>query len=59
MQELNKEFILAFPNVDQRRKRLNRRGKSFIISYSDDSYIFKSFYGDITECKTRSKIIDL
>ena len=42
-----------------RKQRLNQRGKSYIITKGDSIYGFKSFYGDILECKTRQKIIDL
>ena len=59
IQELNKEFTLLITEVDQRKKKLNKRGQSYIITHGKNSYIFKSFYGDITECKTQYKTIQL
>ena len=41
-------------------KRLNITGSSFIYRYNDNTnYFFKSFYGNITDCKTVSMRFDI
>ena len=41
-------------------KKRNKRGETYKFNYNDKyKFIFKSFYGDITDCSIRKEFIDL
>ena len=57
---IKEEYGKHIDKVSEKDMRRNVVGKSYIYNYSPNtSFIFKSFYGDIQECKMTRKIIDL
>ena len=53
---LEKEYKKIIGTVDDREKKRNFFGKNFRYRYTDASYVYKSFYGDIIECRSLSDI---
>ena len=53
---LEKEYKKMIGGVDERDKKRNFFGKNFRYRYTDASYVYKSFYGDIKECRAASDI---
>jgi 5'-3' exonuclease len=54
---IEKEYIKAIDKVDQSDKKRNICGSSFIYSYdSNSNYTYKSYYGDIKNCKSNSSV---
>ena len=53
---LEKEYKKIIGTVDDREKKRNFFGKNFRYRYTDASYVYKSFYGDIKECRSLSDI---
>ena len=45
--------------LDRRDNYRNIRNQSYRIVKQDNSYLFRSFYGDILECRANRKIIEL
>lgn len=56
---VEKEYKKVLDKVDEKERRRNILGRSFLYSFSDFSYTFKSFFGDIKDCYTESSIFDL
>jgi len=59
-QLLEKEYTQALKIVDDKDKRRNIVGKSFIYSHKNDGMFFeyKSFYGDIKQSSVQSKLFE-
>ena len=58
--EIKKEYDKYVDKLSDNEKRLNITGSTFIYRYSDrDSYFFKSFYGNISDCKVNSTKFDI
>lgn len=53
---LEKEYKKMIGGVDERDKKRNFFGKNFRYRYTNSPYIYKSFYGDIKECRAASDI---
>jgi 5'-3' exonuclease len=55
---IENEYNKFIKLVDDREQRRNIIGRSFIYTYSYDSdYVYKSFYGDIKDCKVLSRLL--
>jgi 5'-3' exoribonuclease 1 len=53
-------YFKSLSEVDPRESRRNVRGRSFLYEYDNTvSRIFKSFYGDINDCRVKTVHIDL
>ena len=55
---LEKEYKKVIGSVDERDRKRNFFGKNFTYRYSNDPYIYKSFYGDIQDCKTTLSVLE-
>ena len=54
---IEKEYNKEIGKVDQIDKKRNILGSSFIYNYNiDTDYTYKSYYGDIKNCKTSSSV---
>ena len=42
--------------VDEKERKRNFFGKNFSYRYTNEPYVYKSFYGDIKECRAVSDI---
>ena len=58
-EHIEKEYYKRLRTIDEKEKRRNFLGKSFIYTPIRDPYFYKSYYGDLTECKTNSAIFTL
>lgn len=57
---VNKAYFNYLDKVDRRDLRRNITGRSFVYSYSrETTFEFNSYYGNISDCKVRTSIIDL
>ena len=59
LQKIEKEYEKNVKLVDDREKRRNIIGKSFVYRQGMNPYVFKSYYGNITECTANSSIFNL
>jgi 5'-3' exonuclease len=57
--DIEKEYYKRLKNVEGKDKHRNFLGKSFIYSPTQQPYVYKSYYGDLTECKTQSSLFEL
>lgn len=55
---VEKAYLSLIGKVDERERKRNALGRSFIYTRSDTAYEFSSFYGDFT-CRVALKPIDL
>jgi 5'-3' exonuclease len=58
-QTIEKEYEKAIKLVDEKERKRNIIGKSFLYKMSDSPYFFRSFYGDIKDCMTVSIPVDI
>jgi 5'-3' exoribonuclease 1 len=57
---VEKEYYKILRFIDEKDRRRNFLGKSFIYSIKpNEPYCYKSYYGDLTDCKTMSSIFSL
>lgn len=56
---IEKEYKECINKVDEKEKKRNIIGKSFIYKNTNFEYNFKSFHGDIKNCITETFIFDL
>ena len=58
---VQKEYDKNYPNVSEQDKRRNitRQSIRFIYDTSSRNYLFKSFYGDIENCKAKYQYFDI
>lgn len=57
---VNEAYLGKINEVDQRDNKRNVSGRSFVYVYTPNSNsVFKSYYGDIQECKVKTTMIDL
>jgi 5'-3' exoribonuclease 1 len=57
---LEKEYVKMIKAIEPRDRSRNIHGKSFIYTYDDTSDVtYKSYYGEINNCKVRSEMIEL
>lgn len=57
---VNEAYLGKINEVDQRDSKRNVSGRSFVYVYTPNSNsVFKSYYGDIQECKVKTTMIDL
>ena len=57
---IHEHYKRLIPDVKSYEERRNKVGKSYLYSRaSDEIFFFKSFYGDIPECRVNTKIIQL
>jgi 5'-3' exonuclease len=56
---IEREYKKLLPLVDDKDKRRNFLGKSFVYRLSDTPSVFKSYYGDLNECKVSQSIIEM
>ena len=53
-------YLKNLSKIDKRDLKRNVKGKTFIYEYlRNNSYVFKSYYGDIEKCCVRNLLIDL
>lgn len=53
-------YFELLSEVNQKDIRRNIKGKTFLYSYTPSSSgLFKSFYGDLLECKVRTQVINI
>lgn len=53
---LEKEYKKMISLVDEKERKRNFFGKNFSYRYTNEPYVYKSFYGDIKECRAVSDI---
>ena len=58
-EQIEKEYYKRLRTIDDKEKRRNFLGKSFIYTPIREPYFYKSYYGDLTECKTNSSIFSV
>ena len=57
---VRKCYFKSLKDVDPRESRRNVRGRTFLYEYrSDMPRLFKSYYGDITDCRVITTQLDL
>ena len=56
---IEKEYKKLLPLVNDKDKRRNFLGKSFVYRLTDTPTVFKSYYGDLNECKVSQSIIEM
>jgi len=57
---IEKEYNKTLDKIDQVDKKRNIVGTSFLYTYNNDTnYIYKSYYGDIKDCKTISSVFHI
>lgn len=56
---VEEEYFKHLKDVDRRDIKRNRLGQSFVYFYKHESFLFKSFYGDIDSCRVRVEMLDL
>jgi 5'-3' exonuclease len=56
---VEKEYNKVIKNIDEKDRKRNILGKSFIYKKTDFETTFKSFYGDIKNCSVESSLFDL
>lgn len=56
---IEKEYEKTIKLVDEKERKRNIIGKSFLYKKSDSPYFFRSFYGDIKNCMTVSQVFDI
>jgi 5'-3' exonuclease len=56
---IEKEYKVAINKVDEKERRRNIIGKSFIYTNTNFEYTFKSFHGDLKNCITETYIYDI
>ena len=56
---LTTEYKDKISQVSEQDQRLNITGKSNVYKYIDNTYCFKSFYGDIDMCSVKPYIFDI
>jgi 5'-3' exonuclease len=57
--QLEHEYQNAIHMVSEQDKRRNIVGKSFLYTYAQDPYLFKSYYGDIVDCRAKTTLFAL
>jgi 5'-3' exonuclease len=55
---LESEYNKALKNIDDKDKRRNINGRSFLYELQDHTYDYKSYYGDIKNCRIVSNIFE-
>uniref|UniRef100_A0A6C0KHI2 Xrn1 N-terminal domain-containing protein n=1 Tax=viral metagenome TaxID=1070528 RepID=A0A6C0KHI2_9ZZZZ len=56
---LEQEYEKVVRSVEERDRRRNFIGKSFLYTATNHEYVFKSYYGDIEQCLASSTIFPL
>lgn len=56
--DLENEYNKALKSVDERDKRRNINGRSFLYELQNQTYDYKSYYGDIKNCRIVSNIFE-
>jgi 5'-3' exonuclease len=56
---IEKEYYKHIKLVDDREKARNMPGKTFSYKFDPNPYFYKSYYGDLKECKTSQTFIHL
>ena len=54
---VEKEYKKMIGMVDEREKKRNFFGKNFRYRYSNELHFYKSFYGDLKDCRAVSDIL--
>lgn len=57
---VKEEYFKRLKTIDSKDMKRNKIGRSFLYTYNENSYcVFKSYHGDINNCRARVEIIDL
>ena len=58
-EKIEKEYYKVIKTIDDKDKKRNFIGKSMKYSITQDETVFKSYYGDLKNCKANYTLIDL